>query len=694
MNHQTKAPPALLQPLLDALRHPDDLVRAAAAAALGKFGSLDVVEPLVNTLSDPALVVREHAARGLALTGAPAAGALLDLVQSPPLDGARALAGTALGLLRDPNAVDLLCAALTYPEPEARLGAAKALGEIQDLRALPALAEAARHAHPPTRSQACQALGRLGLFDLRILKAAAALLRDEDWQLRAVAVETIGGLVRLLPERLAPHGPDPENHPLNEDDLVLEVLQPLLTALQDPLPDIRYRAAEALYGLHHPAFLQPVLNLMATGSAWVRQVAAEILGGIKAAPETRAMICATLYQVAYDDTDSQVRIHAAQSLVRQGDERGRGLLLRPLKAPNTLTRQAAGIALGHLGELQAIETLLESLEEKNAPGQRAHTETPEGRYLRRRTVAALAAPGQPAIPTLLKALSNPAKDVQKAAYQALVKIGNPAVEALTAALAHPGKIGEQIQIVQALGQIGDVHAVPALEQILRRAVGGFSFLQAFWRAVYDPDVALRIEAASALAEIGSANATAGLLLAARYDPDKSVRRRAGRALAWIASPQAVTVWAGQGPYTSLRRALVGLAWLLAATTLSSALLAGIGLGEYAYLAGVILGAGYGFSGGWEARRQVVQKLALGALPGASVVVLVVSLLYPQTPPPVGVVLGLMAAWLIFPITTMLRSREQVWLAVQLAGLFAGIIGGFIGSGLGAALALFAFRAGG
>lgn len=113
--------------LLEALTHHDWLVRLHAVEALGKTASREAVQPLLTTLfNDTDSAVREDAVR-------------------------------ALGSIGDPGAVEYLFTAMH--EPALRTLAIEALGRIGDRRAVPVLIDVVRGTNPPATARTVAGCG-------------------------------------------------------------------------------------------------------------------------------------------------------------------------------------------------------------------------------------------------------------------------------------------------------------------------------------------------------------------------------------------------------------------------------------------------------------------------------------------------------------------------------------------------------
>jgi HEAT repeat protein len=161
-------------------------------------------------------------------------------------------AAEALGQIEDPRAVQALLPMLKSSDAELRLAVAEALGQIEDARAVEALTAVVSDADPRVRRAAIEALGQLD--DLKQApKPLLAALQDPDPAIRDAAIESVGeiGDPAAVPAlQRAYTGADVETR--------LKIIEAaeqidgggasglLMTALKDPDPRIRKKAAEAL----------------------------------------------------------------------------------------------------------------------------------------------------------------------------------------------------------------------------------------------------------------------------------------------------------------------------------------------------------------------------------------------------------------------------------------------------------------
>jgi HEAT repeat protein len=184
----------------------DPEVRAVAARSLGRLGDPTAAAPLVRTLADtaavvphrvvmPALarigpparaallaaadhpdpVVRARVAEALGLVGAVgAAPRLVRALQEDPSADVRLRAARALGRLGAPAAVDPLLAATGTEQPTAlRVTAAHALGVLGARRAVPALVDLVADPHHWVAHTAAAALAAVGSDGVAALREVA-----------------------------------------------------------------------------------------------------------------------------------------------------------------------------------------------------------------------------------------------------------------------------------------------------------------------------------------------------------------------------------------------------------------------------------------------------------------------------------------------------------------------------------------
>ena len=164
-------------------------------------------------------------------------------------------------------------------------------------------------------------------------------------------------------------------------------------------------------------------------------------------------------------------------------------LIEALKDNASDVRAAAALSLGELGAKQAVDSLITTLNDP-VMSPRLHTAYALGKIADPRAISALitALCDEEHFPWL----GNSAVPLKNIPAYALVQIGSAAVEALTNTLQNPS-LGVRISVVGALGLIRDRNAVDALIT-----------------ALGDQDESIVAEAAEALGEIGDTRALPAL----------------------------------------------------------------------------------------------------------------------------------------------------------------------------------------
>ena len=276
--------PSALDALLEELESVrDQTLRIRITIALGAIRAPSAYDALVRMLRDPLPAVRFHAIRGLRELGEPAAtGALSELYRV----SAESLAGRPFESL-----------AADAPTVLAALGLQvellRALAELDAPRGAGAFIDGARSPEIPRESQTALRIAegfyerhRMALHGLGYSasgKAAEVLAGDDgighsDPRLRAVAVRS---LVVLGAPGAAGH---------------------LLSALRDPVPEVRWTAATALGRLAHAGAADALIELLGDEFGEVRRQAALALGYIGAAQSSLP-----LAQLAINEPVASVR---------------------------------------------------------------------------------------------------------------------------------------------------------------------------------------------------------------------------------------------------------------------------------------------------------------------------------------------------------------------------------------------------
>lgn len=296
---------------------------------------------------------------------------------------------------------------------EARARAAEMLAGSREARVVESLVMALADEEALVRAAAAKSLGKIG--DAQAIEPLVAALLDTDKRVRAAAAKALG-MMNWQPanDRHRAMQAIAEDQWDTVVSLGTQVVDLLLTALNEGDIDLKQKAAQALGQLGDLRAVEPLLS---------------ILRG----------------------TEIEIKHKAAQALGQLGDLRAVDMLLAALFDPNSdELRVSAARALGQLGDPQALDPLTSAREDKEMPVR----------------VAAVKAIGQiggtDGIKRLIQSLGHPYQEVRAAAVQMLAQIGAPAVEPVMAVI-NDRRLREMAQ--QALVEIG----APAVEVLLEAA---------------------------------------------------------------------------------------------------------------------------------------------------------------------------------------------------------------------------------
>ncbi|MFH1208933.1 MAG: HEAT repeat domain-containing protein [Candidatus Omnitrophota bacterium] len=498
--------------LIEALTSRIDLVRSASAEALGEIGDARVVPALLKVLRnrDEYGWVRDDVAKALGRIGDPrAVPALLEALAE-----VRGLGESVIAWENRQMNNEIIRAALSNIKnsptskskgrSEMRSGFTKTLMTGAVLGML-ALAPAVATANPQTGTSSSQAsyeqkaeIARL-IKDLFFVKeiwfagSGEARFQASVKRLAEIGVPAIDQLIKALSDQEEPSG------------------QPR-----------RRFTARALGEIGDARAVDPLIKVLKYDENWlVRTDAAEALGKIgdaQAIPVLRS---------ALKDSDSYVRKHAAVALgmidaknvkslikvLREGNEIIHADALRenfdvaPLikslaDSNSDVRRSAAAEALGKVGEIRAVESLITALKDR-VPS------------VRNAAAAALGLIKDPrSIIPLSDALSDKEPSVRKSAMEALISIRGPqTVKVLIAITMNDKNSDVRLAAVEALGAVKDPLAVPVLVM----------------NAWNDEDVAVQLAARNAIEGDSSAVATLKEILRDN-DSNSNLRKTAAQVL--------------------------------------------------------------------------------------------------------------------------------------------------------------------
>ncbi len=408
------ADPLAVEPLLAALHDGDSAVRCQAARSLGRLADRRAVEPLIAALKDENTRVQNAAAWALGQVGdRRAVGPLIDVLANEASQ-AREMAAMSLGLLADRAAVEPLLAVLQNGTDEQMLQCAAivALGQLADHQAIKPLAAALRTGGPWLRAEVARALGRMGSPEAGDL--LLPLLGDSDVEVRLAAIEALGQLgykkavapliavlqddrnawyVRnMAAEVLNRFGYQPSTNREKvsyllalglADDIVQlgpGAVEPLVDVLDDRDPYVRHLAAEILGQLRAPRTVEPLTAVLKDPNWQVCMAAAEALNRLGYAPRTKhekalflalegkwdemaqlGPVVVDVVVCALDCGSVDVAGPAAELAGQLGDSAAVAPLVALLEHVSPWLRMKAADALGKLSDHRAVEPLVAAL---------------------------------------------------------------------------------------------------------------------------------------------------------------------------------------------------------------------------------------------------------------------------------------------------------------------------------------------
>ncbi len=551
--------------LVEALRDPyeDTLsVKVVVAEALARIRDPAVIPLLVKELRVIDEWSSPRVAEALVRFRSTATPFLVELLREDERSGAAVWAARVLGRIGDQTAVPTLMERLRDRQDAMRTAAAEALGAIGDRRAIRALIQATlRDPIAQVRAHAAAALGRLKDEDSADVLIAA--LGDPDYGTR---IRSLEALEMIRPRNIAP----------------------MESALRDPRPDVRRRAAQAIERVGYlDARLRELTSedrevaarayaaVMELGRAGlVDSLAGHLSDGdfrvraylAQACGELGATRVAPLLISALDDTAWPVRARLAEAIGRTRAPEGAAALTKLLNDPEVVVREAAAAALVTFsaeetsphdaalrvamerGSLTVRVALVEVLSRHERPGGvevllRAARESSE--RVRVRAVAGLSRVTSPEVDEVLaRALTDSAVSVRLAAVDALgaressleallraLSGAAPEVrERIAKVLAQPVRGGPELQRRLATLAASDDRDVRLGVSWTLGKIGAPEGVPALSTLLRDPDAALRASAAGALGKI-RVTSSLDALLEASDDNDPRARAAVVNAIA-------------------------------------------------------------------------------------------------------------------------------------------------------------------
>lgn len=254
---------------------------------------------------------------------------LIEQLESP-VGETREKAAEKLGENRDGSAVPLLIDTLKHYNPETRVCAMEALVKYTEHGPVTPLVNALEHKNGYVRENAGEVLNFIGWTPENNKELALYLTARRDWD-------------------------DLTN--LGED-----AVEPLITALEDTDPAVRYAAVEALGEIGDPMAVEPLKRVLRDKEARLRLLAVTALGNM--GKETTAFLIGLLKDKR---RKREFREEAARSLGNIGDKRAVKPLIGVLNDQHPNFSGAAAEALGKIGGEHAVEPLFDKMNKKG-PG--------------------------------------------------------------------------------------------------------------------------------------------------------------------------------------------------------------------------------------------------------------------------------------------------------------------------------------
>lgn len=308
----------------------------------------------------------------------------------------------------------------------------------------------------------------------------------------------------------------------------VRVVEPLQDLLSDPHNDVRTAATVALGQLGEVS-IEPLRVALRDGDKSVRRAAAEALGQLGDARAVAPLL------TALQDDDKNIRRAAAAALKRLG------IAVVKKQLADHRNRQEVALALGWLGNVNALELLLRELRNPWHSNDW-------------RVVEALGQLGDArAVKPLLETLQNQNRYVRWAAAEALGQLGDArATEQLVKVTLQDSEEYVRQAAAVALSQLRDTHTVEPLlvalnneKWLVRRAaakalgqLGDTRAIEPLLMALQDKETYVREVAAEALGQLADNRATESLVVALQ-DHEGSVRKAATIALGRLGESQVV-----------------------------------------------------------------------------------------------------------------------------------------------------------
>gem|GEM_PF-769545 len=307
--------------LSDLLADPDEGVRLAAVAGLGRIGSSAAVSALTRSVDDVSERVRRRAVEVLAAMADERTLPVLSKALVDRSSDVRQAAALALGAVKSPDKVPALIKGLSDSHEDVRLKVVETLSTPLDPRALEPLVGMLRDVSPHVRQATVRALGKT--TDPAVVVPLLGAMSDRDLWVKTESRKTL----------------------LSGTE---EWSADLIRALALPSEEVQGRTVEILSESRSVRTTNGLLEALGHRNKIMRANAAVVLGNLT---EKRAVV--PLIGLL-DDRDYEVREKAALALGSIGDIAATAALRHAQKDPNKDVRVAAVEALRQIMQMNDI----------------------------------------------------------------------------------------------------------------------------------------------------------------------------------------------------------------------------------------------------------------------------------------------------------------------------------------------------
>lgn len=359
-----------LPAVLSVLERAEGALKARAARALGMLGERRASRSLLPLLNDDDASIRTQAVRALGRIAVPQTRDRIFQQLLDPDETVRFAAGTALGMLGDGRTVPFLLQAIAEGDRVVQREAEAAMTRL-GASALTALVQLLRSGKPPYRAEAARRLG--ALRDARAVRYLIPSLTEDDCGMESsaallrIGTPAVEELLRYLSD-----DPDLDNVTPELKEQVARVLgkirdprtvDPMLSIIMDASATSRLReeAARVLGLLGDRRAIKPLIAALAEtarDTIHIRAEAARALGRLGSREPVPTLIDAV------GDPDDKLRTYAVEALGALRDPRAVKPLIQELSGFRQAGRAGIIQALGRLGDATAVEPLMEVAEER------------------------------------------------------------------------------------------------------------------------------------------------------------------------------------------------------------------------------------------------------------------------------------------------------------------------------------------